>query len=162
MKKISVMKNEMYLVGLKTRTNNQRESQIETAKIPTIIQTYVNGPWIGEIRNRKNFGVILSVYTEYENDYNGDYTYFFGEEVSDLSDVPEGLETLIIPAQKYTKFKTQKGNIPTVVIEGWQEIWKMSSEDIGGERAYVADFEAYGESAVDYNDAEVDIYIGVK
>jgi predicted transcriptional regulator YdeE len=44
-----------------------------------------------------------------------------------------------------------------VVIEGWQKIW---STDLN--RSYVADFEVYGEKTKNPEDAEVEIYVGIR
>jgi predicted transcriptional regulator YdeE len=43
----------------------------------------------------------------------------------------------------------------------WQEIWKMTPEDFGGKRSYVADFEIYDERALDHQNVTLDIYIGI-
>ena len=43
----------------------------------------------------------------------------------------------------------------------WQQIWKL--EDLGKlKRTYQADFELYDQRAQDPQNAQVDIYIGVK
>ena len=39
---------------------------------------------------------------------------------------------------------------------------EMSSNDFGGERTYVADFEIYDQRAVDPANTSLDIYIGIK
>ena len=52
--------------------------------------------------------------------------------------------------------------MPDVVINAWQKIWKMTSEDFGGNRAYISDFEVYDQRASDSANASLDIYIGIK
>lgn len=52
--------------------------------------------------------------------------------------------------------------MPEVVINAWQQIWKMSSDDFGGDRAYKADFEVYDQRAIDSTNTSLDIYIGIK
>ena len=52
--------------------------------------------------------------------------------------------------------------MPEVVINAWQQIWKMSAIDLGGVRAYVADFEVYDQHAMDPTNTILDIFIGVK
>lgn len=44
----------------------------------------------------------------------------------------------------------------------WQQIWKMTSDEFEGERAYIADFEVYDERAIDPTNTSLDIYIGIK
>ena len=109
---------------------------------------------------RINPGVTYSVYTEYESDETGDYTYFIGEEVSDLGAQDQNqFIPLAIPASRYQKFTTAPGQMPEVVIKAWQAIWQMGSSDFGGERRYLADFEVYDHRASDPAQAVVDIYI---
>jgi predicted transcriptional regulator YdeE len=47
-------------------------------------------------------------------------------------------------------------------MNAWQQIWKMSSDDFGGDRAYIADFEVYDQRARDPSNTSLDIYIGIK
>ena len=47
------------------------------------------------------------------------------------------------------------------MIDAWQQIWRMFANDIGGKRAYQADFEVYNQRAVDPNNTIVDIHIGL-
>ena len=68
---------------------------------------------------------------------------------------------MTIPASDYTKFTTEPGKIPEVVISAWKEIWAMNENDFDGKRKYIADFEIYDERAKDYGNAILDIYIGV-
>lgn len=93
---------------------------------------------------------------------NGDYTYFIGEEVTSFESIDQEIEILTIPAQNYAKFTNQPGQMPTVCIEMWQNIWKMNASDLGGERAYIADFEVYDERSSDHDNVTLDIYIGIK
>lgn len=51
--------------------------------------------------------------------------------------------------------------MPEVIINAWQQIWKMSVNDFGGERAYIADFEVYDQRASDPANTCLDIYIGI-
>jgi predicted transcriptional regulator YdeE len=44
----------------------------------------------------------------------------------------------------------------------FQQIWKMSANDFGGERTYIADFEIYDQRASDPTNVILDIYIGIK
>jgi predicted transcriptional regulator YdeE len=162
MKKEFNNKSEIKLVGLTARTNNKNEMNPETSKIGELVGRFWSQNIAGQISNRKNPGVTLSVYTEYDSNEHGDYTYFIGEEVDSFDNIPKGFKKLIIPAGKYQKFTTSSGKMPEIVINAWQQIWKMSSEDFGGERAYVADFEIYDQRASDPDHASLDIYIGIK
>ena len=162
MQKAILQLREIKLIGIKTRTNNEAEFQAISAKISSCIQRYFQENIASKIPNRSKPGVTLCAYTEYEGDWTSDYTYFIGEEVNDFESVPEGLEIHIIPVQTYVKFTTNAGPMPKVIIEAWQEIWKMPPEMLGGQRNYHTDFEVYDERALDRQNTVLDIYIGLK
>src|SRR5579862_3270002 len=123
MKKEIVNKNEIKLVGLTVRTNNKNEMNPQTSKIGELAGHYWNQNVASRISNRENPGVTLSVYTEYDSNEHGDYTYFIGEEVSSFENIPAALHQLTVPAAKYIKFTTTSGKMPEVVINAWQQIW---------------------------------------
>jgi predicted transcriptional regulator YdeE len=135
---------------------------ISSAKIAPTIQKYFRQAVGEEIPNRKNPGTTYCVYTDYESDFTGDYTYFIGEEVKVGGDSMEGFSSIIIPAQNYAKFTSKPGIMPEVCIDMWQNIWKMKSGELGGKRAYLADFEVYDKRALDPSKTVLDIYVGVK
>jgi predicted transcriptional regulator YdeE len=51
--------------------------------------------------------------------------------------------------------------MPDVVKKPWTQIWAMSPHDLGGKRAFLADFEIYDERANDHQNIVLDIYIGI-
>lgn len=153
----------MKLVGITTRTNNAQifESDPSTNKIAATVQKYFHDSLAEKINARKNPGTTFCVYTDYESDVNGDYTYFIGEEVSSFDQIADGFETLSIPAENYAKFTNQPGPMPTVCVDMWQKIWAMNPAELGGERSYIADFEVYDERSKDHSNVTLDIYIGI-
>ncbi len=155
---------EMKLVGITTRTNNVQifESDPSTNKIAATVQKYFHNGLSEKISDRKNPGTTFCVYTDYESDVNGDYTYFIGEEVASFDQIDEGFETLSIPAKNYAKFTNQPAPMPAACIDMWQKIWAMKAAELGGERSYVADFEVYDERSIDHNNVTLDIYIGIE
>jgi predicted transcriptional regulator YdeE len=164
MQKTMTILPELKLVGITTRTNNTQifEKDTENNKIVATIEKYFHNGLAEKIKARQNPGTTFCVYTDYESDASGDYTYFIGEEVNDFENIPQGFETLTIPAQNYTKFTNQSGPMPAVCIDMWQNIWKMNVSELGGQRAYIADFEVYDERSSDPSNAILDIYIGIK
>lgn len=164
MQKEITIRPEIKLVGITTRTNNVRifESDPATNKIAETVQKYFHGGLYGMIPNRKNPGTTYCVYTEYESDHTGDYTYLIGEEVSSFENVPEDFVQMTLPAQQYAKLTNGPGPMPDVCINAWKKIWTMTSEDFGGERAYLADFEVYDARAADHSNVIFDIFIGLK
>ena len=153
---------EINLIGITIRTNLEAESNPETAKITPCVQRYFHQQLFEKIPHRKKPGTTYCVYTEYESDYTGAYTYFIGEEVSSLENVPNGLETLTIPSQNYVKFTTEPGPMPSVLVGSWKKIWQMSPEDLGGNRRYHTDFEMYDERASDHHNVVLDLFIGIE
>ena len=162
MQKELVNKPEIKLVGLSARTNNKSEMNPNTAKIAALAGEFWSQSIGNQILNRVNPGITLAVYTAYASDEHGDYTYFIGEEVSSFEQVPSTLHQLTIPATQYCKFTTPTGQMPGVVIQAWQQIWSLSQDSFGGNRAYQADFEVYDERAIDPQKPSLDIYIGIK
>lgn len=152
---------EIKLVGLKVRTNNMAEFNPESTKIMPTVQTYFQN-FATKSPNITNPGKFYSVYFEYESDHTGDYSYFFGEEVSDFSNVLEGLETYTVPTQTYSMFTTEYGPMPDVVINAWQEIWTMNDQNLKGKRNYKADLEIYDQRAQDPTKTQVDVLIGIE
>lgn len=161
MQKAVTTRNEIKLVGIQVRTNNQTEINPHTGKILPCLQKYFHQNVAAQIPNRKTSGTTFCCYTDYESDHTGDYTYFVGEEVSTFTGVPHGLETLVIPAQTYVKFTNGPAAMPEVVRQPWLKIWQMSPKELGGERTYLTDFEIYDERASDHQNIILDIYIGI-
>lgn len=164
MKKSIVKLNELKLVGLTTRTSNSQLADADPSsnKIAMTAQKYFQNGFADKINQRKNPGTTYCVYTNYASDVNGDYSYFIGEEVTSFDNIDKEFETLTIPVQDYAKFTNQAGPMPAVCIDMWKNIWNMTASDLGGERAYIADFEVYDERSQDPNNVTLDIYIGIR
>lgn len=157
MKKILKTLPEIKLLGVSARTNNAAEFSSAGGKILPTLERYHTLK--GKIQNPKNSS-LYCVYTDFESDETGDYTYFVGSSVDSFEG--QSLETLTIPSQSYAQFTTNEGPMPTVCIEAWKEIWSMPPSDFGGERTYRADFEIYDERSWDPEKAVLDILIGIK
>lgn len=150
------------LVGLMERTNNNNEMNPATSKIGPLMNYYLSHKIAEHIKNRVSPGVTYALYTNYENDENGDYSYFIGEIVSSLDNQDlTRFKTLNIAKSHYQKFTTHAGKMPDIVISAWQTIWKMDKHKLGGKRSYLADFEVYDQRAIDPSNSIVDIYIGI-
>ncbi len=162
MQKQTIQHPAIMLIGITTQTNNTNESDTASAKIALTVQTYFHEGLAHRIQNRQNPGVTYSVYTNYASDASGEYTYFIGEVVTDLTDAPQGLTAIHIPQQRYVKFTNGPAKMPDVCIQAWRDIWQMTPSDLGGERAYIADFEIYDERAQDPAHTELDIYVGIQ
>ena len=162
MLRADLRKSEIKLVGISVRTNNKLELEPDKSRIGSCVQRYFHESVFDKIPYRVRPGVTFCAYTDYENDYRGDHTYFIGEEVFSLEDkMSEVLKALIIPEQQYSKFTAGPGPMPKVIKDAWTEIWNMSPKVLGGKRCYTTDFEVYDERASDPQKVVLDLYIGV-
>jgi predicted transcriptional regulator YdeE len=160
--KTTLTKPEIKLVGISARTSYDAEVLQTNSQIVPCVQRYFHGALFEKIPRRKKPGTTFCVYTEYESDYRGAYTYFIGEEVISFpDDLPEGFQQLLIPKQQYVIFTAGPAPMPDVVIRMWQEIWKMSDTELGGKRPYIADFEVYDERAADHQNVVLDVYVAI-
>jgi len=162
MKKIQIHQAEKKVVGIKTRTNNRLEADSLEGKIFPIVKHYFHQNIAARIPNRVHPGITFCIYAQYESDHLGEYTYYIGEEVASFEGVPDDLETLVIPPQKYIKFTNGPDSMPDVVRKPWQQIWQMTPPELGGIRSYIADFEIYDERSRDHQNIVLDIYIGIQ
>ena len=144
-------KKQKYFIGLELRTNNRECS----AAMPAHKGKFFGENTPAKIPNRIG-GDILALYTDYEGDYTGDYSWVLGCEVSSLDEVPKGLIGKVIPASKYAVFST-KGAFPQGLIATWQEIWSSNLS-----RSYTSDFEAYRSDFDPQMNPEVKIYIALE
>jgi len=164
MQKEIVKLEELKLVGITARTNNASlfESNPETNKVAATVQKYFHNRLAEQIQERKCPGKTFCVYTNYESDFTGDYTYFIGEEVNSFEALSDGFDAIIIPQQTYNKMTNHPGPMPKVCIDMWKAIWSMKPFELGGERNYIADFEVYDERSHDHHNVILDIYLGIK
>ncbi len=164
MQKTMIQLPEMRLIGITCRTNNARlfEANPKTNPVAMTVQRYFHEGLPEKIAHRHNPGVTYCVYTQYESDLSGDFTYFIGEQVDSFEPISSEFETLTIPAQEYAKLTHGPGPMPSVCIDLWKHIWMLSPAELGGERSYIADFEVYDERSRDHQQVTLDIYIGVK
>lgn len=97
-------------------------------------------------------GKTMGIYTDYESDEHGGYTFMTASAVE--GEVPDGFEVRTLPSGRYAKFVVV-GNMMTAVGEFWQKLWQMKLD-----RSYVFDFEEYQNA--DPENCEIHIYIGLK
>ena len=83
--------------------------------------------------------------------------------MTDKSQVPPGLVLKTIPAGNYAVFQTDRGPAWEVVPAAWLKI--ADSEDkgqLGYTRTYKADYEVYDGQAMDLQNLQADLHVGVK
>lgn len=147
------------VIGLAVRTNNKAEATGQ-GEIPKLWQRFMQESTADKIPNRADQD-LLAVYTDYESDQTGEYTYLVGSRVTSTTNVPAGLTLKEIPAGKYAIVQSDKGALPVIMPKIWQQIWSLSPQDLGGQRAFEADYEVYP-AGFDPQNVQVTIHIGLK
>ncbi len=151
--KKNTMQNKQHFIGLKIRTSNQGKQAAKD--IPALWDQFLSKNLIEKIPNRVDPN-ITCVYAEYDGDHNLPYSVLLGCKVSDLYEIPAGMEGMSFESGKYETFWAKGDLNKGIVYDAWLKIW---DQDI--QRTYEADFEIYGPNAVDPTNAEVEIKIGV-
>ena len=147
------------VVGLSVRTTNQAEGG-GNGLIPPMWQRAMQLGSRESIPHRADNNITV-VYTDYASDHNGEYTYVLGVRVSAVDKVPDGMVTVNVPVGKYAVVQSDQGSLPEVMPRVWQRINTMPAAELGGQRAYKADFEVYPES-FDWQNAQIPVYLGLK
>ncbi len=146
--KVTKVKNLM-LSGLSTVTNNENESNPETAKIVKLWEDYQDQNVYGGTFNKANATEMFGVYSDYTSDVNGDY------KVTVAVEVTKPKKAIVIEDQRFLVF-TKEGELPGVVVECWKDIWAHFENESEYERAYKIDFEKYSK------ENSIEIFISIK
>lgn len=142
------------VVGVSVRTINKDGQALKD--IGNLFNRFFSEQIIATIPNKLSEDVYC-IYTDYESDFQGAYTTIIGCKVSDAKNLSEGLISKEIPKCVYREYSA-RGEIHECVGKIWTHIWDSSDID----RAYLADFDVYGEEARNPNDAKVKTYLSVK
>jgi predicted transcriptional regulator YdeE len=148
------------IIGIAARTSNAKEMSGEGV-ISDQWERVMAGGIIEQIPNRADQN-ILAIYTDYESDASGEYTFIIGAKVTSTDSIPEGMVEKEVPEARYAVFTSEKGPVWKVVPEVWQKIWSAPASELGGERVFAADFEVYDERAADPQNAVVEVWVGIK
>jgi predicted transcriptional regulator YdeE len=149
-----------YIAGLTARTNNAQEMS-GRGKIGHLWREFLQPNLAAKIPNKVGVDLV-AVYTDYETDHTGHYTYLIGLPILSADSLPANLTVKHVPPGRYAVFTSQRGPLQTIGPELWQRIWAMSPEELGGERAFRTDFEIYDQRAANPDNAQIDVYIGLR
>jgi predicted transcriptional regulator YdeE len=147
------------VIGISARTDNAKESTPDGI-IPKQWQKFFSEGMPAKIPDT-NGANLYAVYADYASDHNGEYTYVVGAGVKDGTAAPSGMVVKRVLAGQYAVFTTEKGPFAKVVPAAWQRIFKLEEEG-KLKRAYKTDFEVYDQRAQDPQNAQMDIYVGLK
>ena len=150
------------VIGIAASTSNAKEAGPD-AIIGKQWHRFMSDELINKIPNRVD-QTIYAVYTDYTSDSNGQYTVILGAKVRPVPNptIPDGMVIKTVPAGRYAVFTSERGPVVKVVVDTWKQIWAYYQSPQNGQRAYQADFEVYDQRAADPNNAQVDIYVGLK
>ncbi|MCI4669230.1 MAG: GyrI-like domain-containing protein [Bacteroidia bacterium] len=142
-----------HMLGISIITSNKDGQALK--EIGDLWGRFISENISGQIPNKVD-DTVYSLYTDYEGDHTKPYRVILGCKVSSLEDVPEGMLGRTFDGGNYAQF-TAKGNLNEGLVgKKWFEIWQMDLN-----RAYTADFEVFGEKALNPTDAEVDFLIAI-
>lgn len=141
-----VSKGDFKVIGITKRISNENAQK----EIPEMWRQFIINNYMELIPDKKASS-IMALYTEYEGDHTKPFLYSIGCEVTSIEDVPEGMNAIKVPGNKYALF-TVKGGLPDSLIETWKHIWTTKEF----ERKFEADFE------IVKGPEEVLVYISLK
>ena len=149
-----------YVAGYSVRTNNSYEisGQSRIGKLWENFQQQKVGSMIPHRVDQR----LVVVYSDYSSDEKGDYTYLLGAPVSSIQDLPAEMSYRKLVPGRYSVLNTRTGPLVQVLQEEWKRIWSMSSAELGGQRAFLTDYEVYDQRSVDPQKAQIEIHIGLK
>jgi predicted transcriptional regulator YdeE len=148
------------VIGIAERTTNAKEMSGEGV-IGTQWGRFMQDNLLAQIPNKADTSII-AVITDYASDKDGEYSHLIGARVTSTASMPAGMVVKKVPAGKYAIFTSEKGPVAQVVVGTWQRIWAQPKSAPGGNRAYKADYEVYDERAVDPQNAQMDVHVGIK
>ena len=152
---------EFSVIGIQARTSNADEMTGDGA-IPKQWARFFKEGIADKIPNKVD-STIYAVYTDYASDRNGEYDFIIGMKVRNVSDVPPGMVVKKVPSGRYAIVTSPKGPAAQVVPQAWQRVWSLEdNKQLGGARAYKADFEVYDQLSQNPQDSQVDLYLGLK
>jgi predicted transcriptional regulator YdeE len=141
------------IIGISRRTSNADGRSVKD--IPAAWTDFLQSNASAKIKNRALPPSMYAVYSDYESDWRGEYSYLIGCGVTRAGIVPKGMDVRHIPAQTYAVF-TARGQMPDEVFAVWSAIWLS-----GLPRTYTFDFEVYDKRFSSPDQKEVDICIAV-
>ena len=152
---------QFFVVGIGARTSNAKE-MTGNGIIPKQWQKFFQDGVADKVTNRADDN-LYAVYSDYASDRNGEYSFVIGVRVRDQSSVPSGMVLKTIPSGDYAVITSDRGPVSKVVPAAWQEVWMLEDKgQLGGKRAYQADYELYDQRATNPQSLQVDIHIGLK
>jgi AraC family transcriptional regulator len=145
-------------IGMQLRVSS-KEGENNKA-IPEFWQRYIADRTTDKVPNKKSPWVSLGICGDGEAD--GFFSYWICEEVTTLTQVPNGMVAKTVPAGLYAVF-TCTGQLPAAIQETWKHAYGTWLPSSGYERAETEDFELYdGRSDPNGPDCITEVHIPLK
>jgi predicted transcriptional regulator YdeE len=139
------------VVGIARRTRNAEAQE----SIPGCWQEFLSKNATAKIPHRATPPVMYAVYSDYESDWTGMYSYLLGCGVTRADTVPAGMECRHIPPQTYAVFRA-KGRMPDEIVGVWANVWASELP-----RTYTYDFELYDKRFTRPFAKEAEVWVAV-
>src|SRR5208337_836846 len=139
------------VVGIACSTRNADAQE----SIPGCWQEFLKQNASAMIPHRATPPVMYAVYSDYESDWTGYYSYLLGCGVTRADTVPVGMETRRIPPQTYAVFRA-KGRMPDEITGVWANVWASELP-----RTYTHDFELYDKRFTRPSAKEAEVWVAV-
>jgi predicted transcriptional regulator YdeE len=150
----------LIIAGIQTRTTNAAELS-GAGKIAPLWQRFFADNLLAQIPHQTG-NSLYAVYSNYQSDEYGEYDFLLGTQVTSVETLPSGITFAAIATGRYAVVTTEKGPVAEMVPGAWKEIWQMPAEELDGKRAFLTDYEVYGERATDPTNAVVEIHLGLE
>ena len=156
----TTLSEPIYVAGYMIRTSNAKEMG-GNGEIGKLWGRFMQQNLAAQIPNRIGQTLIV-VYSDYASDEKGEYNYLLGAPVTTVDGLPAGLSFRRIPAGQFAVFTTAQGPVAQVLEATWKQIWMSTPSQLGGQRAFVADYEIYDQRSSDPNNAQVEVHVGLR
>jgi predicted transcriptional regulator YdeE len=156
----TITEEPFYVAGYQVRTNNMNEMN-GRSEIGPLWERFYRQSLGAQIPHRADAATIV-VYSDYASDENGDYNYLLGARVSAVDHLPASMSFRRIVPGHYTVLTTARGPLVEMVQAEWKRIWTMQPADLGGQRAFLTDYEVYDSRSANPQQAQVEIHIGLR
>jgi len=155
-----ILADPIYVAGYMVRTSNAKE-MAGNGEIGKLWTRFFQENLGAQIPNRIGQNLMV-VYSDYASDEKGEYSYLLGAPVNSIDHLPAGLSYRKIPAGQYAVITTEQGPVAAVMQAAWKHIWAMPPADLGGQRAFLEDYEVYDQRASEPANSQVEIHLSLE
>jgi predicted transcriptional regulator YdeE len=149
-----------WVAGYSIRTNNADEIS-GRGRIGNLWRRFIQHNLAASLPNRVDQSLVV-VYSDYGSDERGEYGYLLGARVSSIEHLRPQMSYRKIVAGPYAVFTTSVGPRVLALQAAWQSIWSSSPAELGGQRAFLTDYELYDRRSADPDHAQIEIHIGLR